>query len=266
MAIHPANAAENPPMTDSHHGYPCWYELTTPDPDAAGAFYARLLGWSIDKAPMEGMEYYLGTLGGTMVAGMMAPSMPGIPPNWCLYFAVTDCDATVAAMLADGAQQYVAPSDIPGTGRFAILADPQGAVFGLLQPAPGGEGGAFDQNKRGHGNWHELMSSDPVAALAFYGKHLGWKTSTAMDMGEMGTYQLVALAVGDFGGLMGKPSADMPSAWLPYFGVASIDAAVTAITEGGGRVMNGPMEVPGGAYIVQATDPQGAWVAVTGPR
>lgn len=255
-------------MSDDYHGLPCWYELTTPDPLAAGAFYHAVIGWEVEKAPMEGFEYFLARQGTAMVAGMSKPAMPGIPPNWLTYFAVSDCDATVAAMLADGAGQIVPPSDIPGTGRFAILSDPQGAVFGLLQPLPmqAEQGGAYDPAKPGHGAWHELMSGDPVAGLAFYGRHLGWTASTAMPMGEMGTYQLFAREGRDIGGMMGLPQAGMPPCWLPYTGVTSIDRAKAAVEAGGGRVMQGPMEVPGGAFILQGTDPQGAWFALTGPR
>ncbi|MCB1396088.1 MAG: VOC family protein [Rhodobacter sp.] len=257
-------------MTKDFHGLPCWYELTSPDTAAAATFYGAVLGWSWAKVPMEGMDYHLASMGPAMVAGMMTPPADGIPPNWCIYFAVTDCDATAAAVQADGGGQIVPPSDIPGTGRFAILTDPQGAVFGILQPLPMEDGNdtgrAFDQKTSGHGHWHELMTSDPAAAMAFYAKHLGWTASQAMDMGEMGTYQLFAGQGGDMGGIMRQMVPGMPSFWLPYFGANGIDAAVTVITAAGGKVQNGPVEVPGGAFILQATDPQGAWFALSGPR
>lgn len=255
-------------MSDDFHGLPCWYELTTPEPLAAADFYHAVIGWEVEAVPMEGFEYFLARQGTAMVAGMVRPMSPEIPPNWLTYFAVRDCDATAAAMLADGAGQIVPPSDIPGTGRFAVLSDPQGAVFGLLQPQPmeEGQGGAYDPAKPGHGAWHELMSGDPAAGLAFYAKHLGWTASTAMPMGELGTYQLFAREGRDIGGMMGLPQPGMPPCWLPYTGVASIDRAKAAVEAGGGRVQHGPMEVPGGAFILQGSDPQGAWFALTGPR
>jgi len=248
------------------HGFPCWYELTTPDPDAAGAFYGSVLGWSASKAAMEGFDYFLNTVGETMVSGMMAPMAPGIPPNWMIYFAVDDCDATVTGMTADGASVVAGPNDIPGTGRFAVLQDPTGGHFALLQPLPDGSGGAYAPEKPGHGAWHELMSTDPEAAGFFYAKHLGITESRAMDMGPMGSYRILAVQGKELGGLMRQPIPGMPSFWLPYFTVASVDAAIAAIKAGGGEVKHGPAEVPGGAFIVQATDPQGAWFAVTGPR
>jgi hypothetical protein len=253
-------------MSAAFQGLPCWYELTTPDTDAARAFYGNVLGWTTARAPMEGMDYILASAAETMVAGMMQPPTAEIPPNWLIYFAVTDVDATVRAMRADGAGEVVAPTDIPGTGRFAVLTDPQGAYFGLLQPLPGGSGGAYDARKPGHGNWHELMSSDPDAGLDFYARHLGWVQTDAMDMGEMGTYRLVAAQGGDIGGIMGMVAPGMPPNWVPYFGVPGVEAAMAAITGAGGKILNGPVEVPGGAWIAQALDPQGAYFAVTGPR
>ncbi len=167
-------------MTTDHHGAPCWYELTTGDLGAAQTYYADLLGWSWADAGMEGFDYRLASMGGTMVAGASMGAQLDTPPSWLTYFAVTDCDATAKAVADAGGAVHMPPADIPGTGRFAILADPQGASFGILQPLlmpDGSAGGAFDQQKPGHGNWHELMTSDPKAALDFYGKLFGWAES-----------------------------------------------------------------------------------------
>ncbi|AXC48741.1 VOC family protein [Paracoccus suum] len=262
----------------SFQGNPCWYELGTTDLDGAQRFYAGALDWQIARAPMEGFDYRLASAGGDMVAGMMSTEgQAGAPPtNWLIYFATDDCDATAAAITAAGGSILKPPADIPGTGRFAVATDPQGAVFGILQPdmsrmspedrakAEAG-GGAFDQSKAGHGNWNELMSTDPAAAFDFYSGLFGWTKSQAMDMGAMGTYQLIAHKGRDIGAMMGLGSAPMPT-WLPYFGANGIDAAISRITDGGGKLHRGPIEVPGGAYIAVATDPQGGWFAVVGPR
>jgi predicted enzyme related to lactoylglutathione lyase len=244
-------------------GTPCWYELTTKDLDAAEAFYGKVIGWDISDSGMEGMDYRLAKAGGSMVAGLMA--MPEAPTFWLLYFAVDDCDATARAAEAEGATVHRPPTDIPGVGRFAILTDPQNASFAILQPLPGSEGGAFDQAKLGHGNWHELYATDPEAALAFYGKLFGWTESRRMDMGEMGFYHLIAHNGTEIGGVF-DPGPGAPPHWLPYFGVDGAESALARITGGGGTLRNGPMEVPGGAWIVQAADPQGAGFAVVGPK
>ena len=252
-------------MTHSPKGTPVWYELMTPDLAAAQTFYADVIGWKIGDSGMPGMDYRLASAGESMVAGMMAPPNEA-PTAWIIYFAVPDCDAAVKAVMAAGGKTYMAPTDIPGVGRFAALADPQGAAFCLLTGTGDGASTAFDQKKTGHGNWHELTTSDPKAALAFYGAQFGWTASTAMDMGPMGTYQIFAHQGGDIGGMMGLPPGLTMPYWLPYFGVDGIDAAITRITKGGGKVMHGPAEVPGGAWIIQATDPQGAFFALVGPK
>ncbi|WP_284164013.1 VOC family protein [Frigidibacter sp. SD6-1] len=254
-------------MTRPAQGTPCWYELTTGDLDAAQRFYETVIGWTVAGSGMEGMDYRIAKAGEAMVAGMMLPPAPGIPPNWGIYFAVDDCDAAAKGARADGATVYMEPTDIPDVGRFAALADPQGAAFSILAMDDAGE--AFGPMKTGHGNWHELMSSDPKAGLAFYGRLFGWKASTAVDMGPIGTYQLFSHQGQDIGGMMaiapGMPGPGVPF-WLPYFGADGIDAAIGRITANGGTVLNGPMEVPGGAFICVAQDPQGAAFALVGPK
>ncbi len=257
-------------MNKSVRGTPCWYELTTVDIDAAQDFYKSVVGWTWADAGMPGFDYRLASSEGDMVAGMMAPVPDGPAGSyWMPYFAVKDCDRTAAAIDKSGGSVCKAPDDIPGTGRFAIVTDPQGAMFGILQPLPGGAGGAFDQKKTGHGHWHELMTSDPKAALAFYGKQFGWKPGTSMDMGAMGSYDIFRHAKADIGGMMrqapGMPGPDHPF-WLPYFGTDGIEAAIGRVNAAGGRVLHGPMEVPGGAFIMVGTDPQGALFALVGPR
>lgn len=201
----------------------------------------------------------------------MPPDVSGMPPFWMVYFAVDNADATVAQMVAAGAKVHRPVADIPGTGRFALLADPQGAGFGILEPLPRmdqGNGGAFGPSA-GHGSWHELMSTDPKAAMAFYSKTLGWTPSTSMQMGEMGSYDLFSRNGSDIGGMM-RAAPGMPgpagSRWLPYFGVDGVAAAVTRITAAGGTCFMDPREVPGGAFILVAADPQGAHFALVGPK
>lgn len=245
------------------HGSPCWYELTTADAAGSQGFYGPLLGWTFRDAGMPGMDYTLATAEGAMVAGLFAPP-PGTPEGWLVYFAVDAVDATCAQIADLGGAVLMQPADIPDTGRFAVAADPQGAVFGLLQPLEGQQGNAFDQTKAGHGNWHELTVPDPVAALAFYGAVLGWEQAEAMDMGAMGTYHIIGWQGQQIGGIMRPPEPGIPAMWAPYFGHPSIKAAMEMITASGGRILMGPMEVPGGAFVCMALDPRGACFALVG--
>lgn len=260
-------------MPVSFHGMPCWYELTTTDLAGAERFYGDALGWSVADSGMPGMTYRLASAGdGVMVAGMSAGE-PGPgggeapPPSWLIYFAADDCDAASAAVTAAGGAVLSPPMDIPGTGRFSICTDPQGAAFGILQPLPmevEPQTRAFDLEAVGHAGWNELMSADPAAGLAFYTGLLGWTLGDTLPMGEMGDYQLVQRDGSDIGGVMGLGDAPV-SAWLPYFTVESVSAAIGRITTGGGSIHHGPAEVPGGAHIVVGQDPQQAWFAVVGP-
>lgn len=261
----------------SFQGNPCWYELGTSDLDGASDFYGKIFDWRVTDSGMEGFDYRLAQASNGLVAGVMsnAVQVGNPPPNWLIYFAVDDCDKSAAAVRAAGGSIYTEPADIPGTGRFAVVADPQGAVFGLLQPdmsqmspedrakAAAGEG-AFDQRKAGHCHWNELMSRDPQAGFAFYSSLFGWTKGDAMDMGDMGTYQFFRHRDVDIGAMMGLGDAPVP-AWLPYFGSPRpVTETVEAIRSAGGSIHHGPSEVPGPLYIAVAQDPQGAWFAVVG--
>lgn len=163
-------------MPDANAGRFVWYELLATDPDAAKAFYTHVLGWGTEEFLGAGEPYTMWTVGGAggkPIGGMMAkpPGAEG-PPSWLGYVAAEDIDA-VARRAADlGAQTYVAPQDIPNVGRFAVLADPQGAMFALyksLNPAaePAGE------PRVGEVSWNELATSDPKAAWGFYSTLFG---------------------------------------------------------------------------------------------
>lgn len=255
------------------HGKPCWFELATNKgalPQVEG-FYADVLGWSFADAGMPDMAYHLASSDGDMVAGAM--EMPedvvGMPPFWMIYLTVDDADAAADRIRALGGKVFREPADIPGTGRFAIAADPQGAAFGIMapapmDPAPEPDCGAWNQRKDGHGNWIELMSTDPAAGFDFYAALFGWTRGEAIGMGEMGTYQLFAWQGADIGGMMGLGNAPQPC-WLPYFGVNGVGAAIARIKDAGGTILHGPTEVPGPAFIALARDPQGGHFAIVGP-
>ncbi|SDE73731.1 VOC family protein [Rhodobacter capsulatus] len=254
----------------SFHGVPIWFEGMVADPDAAQDFYAKVFGWDWGDAGMEGFDYRLARSGADLVAGLMAlkDCTEGTPPNWTLYLAARDCDATAAQLRDLGGQVLKAPADIPGTGRFAILADPQGAVFGILTPLPMDPpppGGAWNPRAPGHGAWIELMTPDPKAALETYRKLFDWRPDMHVDMGPAGGYHVFAHRGAQIGGMMGQGQAPCPT-WLPYFGVTSVSKTLEVITAAGGTVLHGPTEVPGPAYVAACRDPQGAHFAVVGPN
>jgi predicted enzyme related to lactoylglutathione lyase len=249
-----------------------WYELMSTDVKGGKDFYTKVVGWGTEE--MQGMDYTLfkaadGSAGGVMVLPEQAKAM-GVPTHWMGYIAVDDVDASAEKVKKLGGQIHVPPSDIPNVGRFSVAQDPQGASFALFKPAEM-EGGSqpepLDQMRSpGHVGWHELYAVDGGKALEFYQALFGWEKGDSMDMGPMGTYQIFNIGSQQVGGIMNKP-AEMPvAAWCYYFNVGNIDDATGRVKANGGQVMNGPMEVPGGGWIVQGMDPQGGVFALFGSK
>ena len=113
----------------------CWNELATTDTEKAGDFYTKLFGWGKKVQQMGPMTYTSFTNGDRPAGGMYKPTpeMGNIPPHWLVYFAVDDTDAKVKKAQELGAKTIAPPVDIPDTGRFAILQDPQGAAFAIIK-------------------------------------------------------------------------------------------------------------------------------------
>jgi uncharacterized protein len=236
-----------------------WHELMTTDPQAAAAFYSKVLPW---KAQPSGMpDYTLWVAGKTMTGGLMAQPesarQAGAPPSWLVYIGTPDVDGTAAAAERLGGKVLKAPADIPNVGRFAVLADPQGAAFAIFKPSPMPDGAAASTDFA----WHELATSDQQGALSFYSELFGWSRGPAHDMGPSGTYQLIEHGGAQIGGVYKVMDASKPPHWLTYIEVKSVDRAAAAAKTAGGRVTQGPMEVPGGR-IAQILDPQGGAFAV----
>jgi uncharacterized protein len=243
-----------------------WYELMATDAAAAKAFYTAVVGWSAEEMQQESGAYTIFATNKGGVGGMvqLSPGEQGGGSVWVGYVGVDDVDAYAARLKAAGGAVHHGPADIPGIGRFAMVADPQGAAFTLFkgnQPEgpPTGEAG-----EPGYVGWHELMAADGAAAFDFYAGLFGWEKTSVVDMGPMGAYQLWTDGRGgDAGGMMTRPAGTPGPAWRYYVQVDAIDAAVTRTKAAGGAITNGPHQVPGGAWIVQGIDPQGAAFSLT---
>ena len=250
-----------------------WYELMTTDLEAGLDFYRSVVGWTASPHPgnaVGGKPYMILEARGRGVGGAMqltdAMCDGGARPGWVGYIGVGDVDGEARAIEAAGGRIIMAPDDIPGVGRFAMVADPAGAPFYLLDPQPpaGGEPEPAKMTDPGQVGWHELYTAQgQEAAFAFYSERFGWRTVEEMDMGPMGKYRIFSAGGEPVGGMMDKPQHTPVSHWTFYFTVAGgIEEAVERVTSGGGRIVNGPMEVPGGQWIVQGFDPQGAGFAL----
>ena len=242
-----------------------WYELATPDPAAAAGFYTSVLGWGTRPFGPEGAAYTLLSAGAHDVGGIMALP-PGARPGWNGYVAVEALDATLAAMQADGATVIMPATDLPEIGRIAVIADPQGVVLCLIQPAMQGESHAFKEKAPGHVNWNELTTGDPAGARAFYGKHFGWQKQGGMPMGTDCEYEFLAHQGTIIGAVMPPMQPDQPKAWNFYWGVPALAPAIAAIKAGGGQVIHGPHPVPGDDEILIALDPQGVAFCLVAPQ
>ena len=245
-----------------------WYELMTPDPDTATTFYAAVVGWRIsppDARRTDGKDYrMIGRSDGLHAGGVLkiTPDMGAVPPVWLAYIGVPNVDATVAAIAADGGAVHLPPMSIP-VGRIAMVTDPQGVPFYVMTPVPppgvpDATSDVFDRSAPQRVNWNELTSSDLAASKAFYAKHFGFEFNETMDMGPMGDYCFIDHGGETIGAMMQKPEQVPVGMWNFYIRVPAIDAAVAKVNELGGQVFNGPMEVPGGDWIINGMDPQGA--------
>ncbi|MBN1209188.1 MAG: VOC family protein [Myxococcaceae bacterium] len=237
-----------------------WYDLMTSDLAAARSFYSQVIGWKTQK--WEQGDYEMWTVDGQALGGMMPlpdeVKKAGGPPHWLAYIETDDVDATAKRAQQLGGQVHRPPTDIPSVGRFAVLADPQGAAFAIFKPLEPGEDAP---RKAGFIGWHELNTTDYQAAWKFYSELFGWKNTSSMDMGpELGAYWMFGTSAEQAMGGMSNAARQfkMPPHWMYYVTVDDLDAAVERVKKNGGKIINGPMEVPGGDRIVQCMDPQGA--------
>jgi predicted enzyme related to lactoylglutathione lyase len=235
-----------------------WHELLTPDTASAHRFYSSVVGWKTqpwDQDPSYVMFVASsGPLGGT-------GSLDSGEPHWIAYIGTDDIEETVEQAGALGARVSKTITEMPNGGKYALLIDPQGALFGVYSSAsePQPEKAA----KRGEFSWHELATSDYRAAFDFYSAVFGWEPAGEHDMGPLGTYFMFGRSGKQIGGIFNRP-AEHPGgpSWLSYVRVRDVQKAVKKAQSGRGTLINGPMEVPGGDWIAQFADPQGAVFAV----
>jgi len=233
----------------------------TTDTKAAETFYRHVVGWT--SAPFAGSPQPYTVFNRSEevpVAGLMAkPEDLNAPAFWAMYVGVPRLEDAARHVVRLGGRECSPVIDIPTVGRMQMMTDPQGAAFYIYEPARA-EQRPEAAPEVGEASWHELMTTDAPAALKFYSEVFGWTLSETMDMGPMGKYYMFNRPHGMIGGMMNKPPelAHVPPNWQIYFRVPDITAAVDRINASGGKVLNGPMEVPGGDQIVNAMDPQGA--------
>ncbi len=254
------DAPQSPaPAPQTPLGRFCWHEIMTRDPAVARDFYATVAGWGTSTWEDGDEPYEMWMNGERPLGGLLDLPAPDVPPCWLAYISVPDLDATLARAksLGGSVMNVIAVDQV---GRFAVLADPQGAVFAVLEPE-GETPGHDDVPAIGDFSWNELATTDADAAWSFYSQVFGWQDAGGADMGEMGFYRSFSRGAHPIGGVCNAPEG-MPAGWLYYIRVPDVAAAAEMVTAKGGRILNGPMEVPGGDIVAQCMDAQGIAFAV----
>lgn len=249
-------------------GTPCWVELHTPDQQAAGAFYADVLGWEIETNPISDEDVYLiGHKQGDNIAGIAAlmTDIEGHPPFWAVYLAADDVDAATAKVEAAGGTVDMAPFDVMGFGRMSALQDPSGARINLWQA--GEHVGSVRANEPGAPVWNELVTPEVSKALPFYADVLGMSSEVQGDMPNGEAYMVFADVNGkQVAGACPPPMPGLPPHWNVYFQVENVDATVAKVGELGGSAMAPAFDVPGVGRMAVLADPQGGMFNVMSPQ
>lgn len=222
-------------------GSPCWVDLMVSDLGAATAFYGDVLGWTFDgQDDPDGLTYLTALCDGVPAAaiGRLPAGQDQPEPAWTTYLATPDIEATAAAATAAGAELLVPPGTADEAGRFAVLADPTGALVGLWQAAAHIGAGVTDVP--GSVTWNELLTPQWARAKDFYAEVLGF---TYQDMsGPDFEYASFSVDGRLAGGIGGRGATGEEATWLVYFKVADVDAAVATADGHGATVLKAPWD------------------------
>lgn len=246
-----------------------WYELHTPDAGAAEAFYKPVLGWGTQDTGMPGRKYILVSVDETPIGGLLekpaSAFADGEKPRWVGYIGLRDLAKSCERLQKAGGTLHRPAEQIPGVGTFAVVADPEGAVVVLFQPADGASRPEQPPTcTPGMPVWHELAADDLDSTFRFYADLFGWTKVHELDMGPNGIYQMFGTGGGPIGGMMRRMNAAQHTGWLFYFHVEGIEAAMDRVKQHGGTVVFGPSPIPGDAQIAHCLDRGGALFGIVG--
>ncbi len=259
-------------MTMSNpHGTPIWYELLSDNGAVSKAFYDDVIGWNIGTESIsQGMDYrMITTSSGEFVGGMLPLTEEmkagGARPTWLVYLGVDDVDETAKRIEALGGAIHLPPFDIPEAGRAAMVTDPQGNPFYIMRGSSPEASTSWQRAGMGKCNWNELATTDQKAGQDFYTEVFGWSYPNKMEMpGGLGDYTFIEVAGETIGAVM-TANSEQPAGWQFYFRAPDIQPTAEKVKAGGGEVLQGPMEVPGGDMIIVARDPHGIRFGVAAP-
>jgi predicted enzyme related to lactoylglutathione lyase len=244
-----------------------WHDLLTDDPKAAQRFYGELFGWTFHEigprfGAVASANYTLIRHEGRLIGGMIDESRLDSEVDlsqWVGLMSTGDIDAAVATLKRSGGTVYTPPTELADRGRIAVVADPQGALFALLQTRDGDP--ADEPPRMNEFLWDEVWVEDVEAAAAFYQELAGLESST-LTRGEEPEYLYLAGDDVPRFGILPIPLEDLPPLWTPYLRVADPGAIVARVEELGGRVVLEPVERAPGVMVALIIDPSGAGVAI----
>jgi len=243
-----------------------WFELASSDRKKAQAFYGEVLGWKAVDFPFRGTTYemiFAGETPDTMVGGYVATRSEGERSRWIANVSVEDVDGAASCATANGGKVVAPPHDLPGVGRAATIADPDGAELALFKNATGDPPDA-PSLPPGRFLWNELHTTHPEKAVAFYEKVVGFSHRSVPS--PAGPYHILSSGGVDRGGITGYVPPGASPHWLPFVNVDDVDATIERARQLGARIPVEPKNLMDIGRLGILEDPTGAVLAVMKPR
>ena len=241
-----------------------WHDLMTTARDRVLPFYRELLGWSYQPVVMGADlgTYLIVHAGDRQIGGIVALDPDaGVRSHWLGYVSVDDVDAAAAAADAAGGALRMDATDIPSVGRFAVVADPDGA---LVCPFRADDGRATDAPPPADGRicWNGLLTRDPDRAAEFYAAVFGWvpRLENAGAVARPGVFLADGLAIAGIMPL--RDDAAPRSVWLPFVACSDLGGHVADASRLGGSVWQLPTDIPARGRVAIITDPCGALIGL----
>ncbi|MFC1680840.1 VOC family protein [Pseudomonadota bacterium] len=228
-----------------------WHDLLTPNPAGAQEFYGELLGWTFEDV---GSGYTLARHDGRLVAGIAKVDKPEENGHWITHLSVQDMDAVLAHTRTSGGEVILEPFDMQGRGRVALLRDPQGAAFGVIQSSTGDP----EDRERAVSEWlwDEVWTRDVPSTISFY------KGVARFDAAETQVFDVTYTYLKSEGkprfGFIEKPGDEIDPTWISYVLVDDVAAAVAKVDSLGGAVLLAPDARVRDGSVAIVTDAQGS--------
>jgi predicted enzyme related to lactoylglutathione lyase len=260
-------AAENalPPITVEASGQVLegkmvWADLLTSDVDKATEFYSAVFGWEVLRSADSGFVTAL--VGSSPVASISTyeEEVPEGAAIWIPSFSTENVDAAASRVISAQGTELAPAEDLPGRGRVAVFADPQGAVFALLR-ATGGDPPDGGPVTAGTWLWPELWAPDAKIATGFYGQVLKLNATVIKDNADVEHHVLGGADIAR-STVIKNPLPGVEPNWLLYLFVEDLAASLAAVEKHGGNILLGPQEGEGNNDIAIISDPTGGVLAL----